>query len=159
MRAPPEAVTTMNAASCSTARRAAASSPSPSAQPIEPAMKSKFITAITAGRPSIRPCAASIASGLPVLALRLLEPLDVALAVAELERIGRRLRQLDPGPAALVEQRLEAELGPDPEVVAAVRADALVRFQVAVEDHVLAARTVAPTGSRAPRAGCCAPAP
>ena len=66
MRAPPEAVITMNAASCSTARRAAASSPSPSAQPIEPAMNSKFITAITAGRPSIRPCAASIASGSPV---------------------------------------------------------------------------------------------
>ena len=66
MRAPPEAVTTTNAASCSTARRAAASMPSPSAQPIEPAMKSKFITAITAGRLSIRPCAASIASGLPV---------------------------------------------------------------------------------------------
>ena len=67
MRAPPDAVITTKAASCSTASRAAASSPSPSAQPIDPAMKSKFMTAITAGRPSILPCAASIASGLPVL--------------------------------------------------------------------------------------------
>ena len=54
MRAPPEAGTTISAASCSTASRAAASSPSPTATPIEPPMKPKSNAAITAGAPPMR---------------------------------------------------------------------------------------------------------
>ena len=62
MRAPPEAGTTSSAASCSTASRAAASSPSPTAIPIEPPMNSKSKAAITVGRPPTVPCATTSAS-------------------------------------------------------------------------------------------------
>src|SRR6185312_5099108 len=62
MRAPPDAGTTTRAASCSTASRAAARSPSPTATPIEPPMKLKSKAATTAATPPIVPCATTSAS-------------------------------------------------------------------------------------------------
>ena len=67
MRAPPEAVNTISGASCSTASRAAARMPSPTAAPIEPPMNSNSIAATTAWWPSIRPCATTSASSRCVL--------------------------------------------------------------------------------------------
>ena len=53
IRAPPEAVKTTKAPRAATASRAAATKASPRPAPIEPPMKAKFMTATTAGRPSI----------------------------------------------------------------------------------------------------------
>ena len=66
MRAPPEAVKMTRAASCSTARRAAATMPSPTAGPMEPPMNSNDIAATTALWPPTRPCATTMASSSPV---------------------------------------------------------------------------------------------
>ena len=107
-------------------------------------MKSKFMTATTAGRPSTVPRAASSASTVLVRALRVLQAVGVLLLVAEAERVDRRLGHLQPGPAALVEERPEPVLGTDPHVEAAVRADPLVLVEVAVEDHPLAGRALVP---------------
>ena len=78
------------------------------------------------------------------LDLRLLEALGVAFAVPELERVGRRFRQLDGLVDALVEQHPQALLGADTQVVAAVRADQQVGLELAVEDHLGAGQTLAP---------------
>ena len=63
MRAPPDAATTTSAARSATADRAAVSSPSPTATPIEPPMNSKSIAATTTGWPPIVPAATFSASG------------------------------------------------------------------------------------------------
>jgi len=55
MRAPPEAGTTINAASCSTASLAAASTASPAAIPIDPPMNWNSKTATTQAKLSICP--------------------------------------------------------------------------------------------------------
>src|SRR3546814_4740032 len=56
----------------------------------------------------------------------------------------RRLGQLDPVVPAIVEQHGQALLGRDPEVVAAMRADMQVRFEIAVENHLPAVRAFVP---------------
>jgi hypothetical protein len=68
MRAPPEEGITISGASCSTASRAAASSPSPTAMPMEPPMKAKLKAAITVAWPPMVPVATMMASFSPVLA-------------------------------------------------------------------------------------------
>ena len=127
MRAPPEAGTTISAASRSTARRAAATNASPTAIPIEPPMNAKSKAATTAATPPIRPSATASASlALAAGAERGLvfaQPLGVALAVAEAQRVGRDLRRLDRLEVAAVEQQLEPRLAADAEMVAAAAAD------------------------------------
>src|SRR6185437_4482068 len=73
-----------------------------------------------------------------VLRLRLLEALGIALAVAELERIGDRLRQLDAAVGTLVEQHGEAALGRQAHMVAAGMADEEVGLELAMEQHLAA---------------------
>ena len=67
MRAPPVAVKTISGACCSTASRAAATIPSPTAAPIVPAMNSNAMAATTARWPLMVPCATRMASFRPVL--------------------------------------------------------------------------------------------
>jgi hypothetical protein len=62
MRAPPEAGTTISAASCKTASLAAARIASPAATPTDPPMKANSNAATTAATPPIRPCATTTAS-------------------------------------------------------------------------------------------------
>src|SRR4029077_8436328 len=66
------------------------------------------------------------------------------LAVAELQRIQIDLRQLGPLVLALVEQQLQAAHDPDPQMMAAMGADPLVRLELAVEDHLAAGRALVP---------------
>ena len=89
MRAPPEAVKTISGASCSTASRAAATMPSPTAAPIEPPMNSNSIaatTALMAVDAAVRDDDRVVEVG---LVARLLQPVGVALGVAEPQRIER----------------------------------------------------------------------
>ena len=65
MRAPPEAENTISGALRATARSAAITSPSPTAVPIEPPMKSKSSSAITVTRPPMAPLATTSASVRP----------------------------------------------------------------------------------------------
>ena len=53
MRAPPEVQTTRSGVRCSSASSAARVTPSPTALPMQPPTKPKFITAITSGLPPI----------------------------------------------------------------------------------------------------------
>ena len=111
MRAPPEAGTTISAASRSTARRAAATSASPTATPIDPPMKREIERGDDrrdAADPALRE-RHRVAAGAE-RRLRLAQPLGVALAVAEPQRIDRDPRQLDLLEHAAVEQQLEARL-------------------------------------------------
>ena len=58
----------MRGLSCSTARRAAVTIPSPTPAPMEPPMKANSKAATTAGRPSIVPWATAMASSIAVFA-------------------------------------------------------------------------------------------
>ena len=78
------------------------------------------------------------------LRLGLLQAVGVALAVAELERVDRDLRQFDGCVFAVVEQQFQSFLRADAHVVAAVAADELVLLQLAVEQHLLALRAFVP---------------
>src|SRR5690606_16718244 len=78
------------------------------------------------------------------LALRLLQAIGVALGVAELERVDRNRRQLGQVVLALVEQHAEPALGVETHVVPAVRADVQLLLQLAMEDHLRAARALMP---------------
>ena len=78
------------------------------------------------------------------LVARLPQPVGVALAVAEAQRVGRRARQLDAVPAALVEGPGQALGRGRAHVVAAMRADLEVLLEVAVEDHLLAGGALRP---------------
>ena len=94
MRAPPDAANRMNGRALVESRpRAAVTIASPAAMPSEPPMKSKSCTATVTGMPSSVPSPTLIASCMPVLACALLQPVGVALLVAELQRIQRHLRQ------------------------------------------------------------------
>ncbi len=157
MRAPPEAVNTISGASCSTASRAAATRPSPTAAPIEPPMNSNAIAAdhrLVAADRAVRGDDRVVEMR---LVARLAQPVGVALAVAEAQRIGRRLRQLDAVPAALVEGPGQALERGRAHVVAAMRADLEVLLEVACEDHLLAGGALLPEIVRhlAPRRAAC----
>src|SRR6202011_2562523 len=52
--------------------------------------------------------------------LTLPEALGIAPAIAELQRVDDRFRQLDPGEGTVTEDELEALLGADPQVMAAI---------------------------------------
>src|SRR5690606_15523825 len=73
----------------------------------------------------------------------LLEPVDVFLRIAELERVlahfGRGQQLI-----AFVEQLREPHIGADAAVVFAARADVAVRLELAREQHVVAARALDP---------------
>src|SRR5260221_2741232 len=74
----------------------------------------------------------------------LLQPVDIALAVAELERIDHRLGQLDAVERAVVEQHGEAALRVQPHVEAAGMADEEIGLELAVKQHLAAARAFVP---------------
>ena len=76
--------------------------------------------------------------------LPFLQPVGVAFAVAESQRIDDRPRQFDPGKAAVVEQHLEAPLGADAQMMAAIAADVKIGFELAIKQHLLAARAFVP---------------
>ncbi len=109
-------------------------------------MNSKSNAAITSGWPPSRPLATTMASPSPVLPWASLQPVGVALDVAELQGIDGILRKLGTLILAVVEQQLQPPLPADAEMVAAIRmrADAQVRLQLAVEDHLLALRAFLP---------------
>src|SRR3546814_20405504 len=79
-----------------------------------------------------------------VLGLGLAQAVAVALAVAELQRVERHLRQLDRLELAVVKQQLQAPPRGDAHVEAAVRADPQAVLQLAVENHLAAARALFP---------------
>ncbi len=145
MRAPPEAVNTISGASCSTASFAAATMPSPTAAPIEPAMNAKSITATTARCPPIVPCATAERIVAMRRVARRAQAVGVALAVAEAQRVGRHFRQLDAGELALVERPAQPLLARCarrwwPQCGQTLQ----VLLQLGVEDHLLAGGTLQP---------------
>ena len=109
-------------------------------------MKPKSCTATTTGSAfdacRSRPC---IASCRPVLALRLLQAVGVALLVAELQRIDRDLRQRRRRTRCRRRRsNFSRCLGADPHVVARAGDDELVRLEVLVEDHLPGIRALDP---------------
>jgi hypothetical protein len=75
---------------------------------------------------------------------RFLQAVGVALAVAEAQRIGGRLGQLDLRVAAFVEQHGKAALGRQAHVMVAMRAHARVGVEIAVKDHLAARVALVP---------------
>ena len=76
--------------------------------------------------------------------LRLAKPVGITLAVAELEWIDDGLRQLDARVAALIEQHREAPFRIEPEMMSAIAADEEDRLEIAVKQHLAAARAFVP---------------
>ncbi len=76
--------------------------------------------------------------------VRLLEPVGIALAIAEAQRIDDRLRQLDAGEFAVVEQHGETALRIEPHVERAGVADIEIGLELAMEEHLAAARAFVP---------------
>src|SRR5258706_3342892 len=72
------------------------------------------------------------------LGLGFAQPVAVALAVAEFQRIGLALGQFDALVLGLVEQQFQAAGDGQPHVIAAMGAHAQCCFQLAVEDHLAA---------------------
>ena len=82
----------MNGARFSTAAVMPATIASPAAMPSVPPWNAKSCTAVTTSWPSSLPTAASTASLRAGLGAMFLQPVGVALDVAEFQRIGGRLR-------------------------------------------------------------------
>ncbi len=120
MRAPPDAVKITRAASCSTASRAAATMPSPTAAPIEPPMNSNAIAAATTFWPPTLAMGDDDGVLEPGLLPRLAQAVGVALLVAEAQRVGGAPGQLDAGELAAVEGPFQALGRGGAHVVAAV---------------------------------------
>src|SRR5690242_2792552 len=78
------------------------------------------------------------------LRLRLAKPFGIAFAIAELEWIDDRLGQLDAGVAAVIEQHGEAPLRIESQMMAAIAANEERRLEIAVKQHLAAARTFVP---------------
>src|SRR4029077_19190116 len=76
--------------------------------------------------------------------LCLFEAIGVAFLIAEAQGIERRLAQLDLRVSALVEQQGEAALGIETQMVPAIAADEQVRLELAMKQHLLAARAFVP---------------
>ena len=74
----------------------------------------------------------------------LLQAIRVPLYVAELERVGQRLRSGDFFVSRVVEQRGEAGLGSERHVVAGARNHHEIGFQILVEDELAALRAFDP---------------
>src|SRR5262249_27900023 len=81
--------------------------------------------------------------GLARLSLALAQPVGITFAIAEFERIDDRPRPVD-ALIAGIEQQVEALLGAEPHMVAAMRADMQMRRELAMEDHRAAARAFDP---------------
>ena len=93
MRAPPDAANMMNGVPRSTAVSSPVITASPAAMPSEPPMKSKSCTPID-DRQAFELAEAELDRVVQAgLGARVLEAVDVAALVAELQRIGRDLRQ------------------------------------------------------------------
>src|SRR5208282_5918905 len=67
------------------------------------------------------------------------QTLGVALVVAEVQRVGRYLRQLDLYENAVIEQHREARAAADAEMMPAMAAHLQIGRQLAMEQHLLAA--------------------
>ena len=85
----------------------------------------------------------------------LLQPVGVALVVAERSGSAGTSGAGSASMDAVIEQRGETLLGADAHMMAALRADVLRRDQIAVEDHLAAAGAFAPEIVR--RVAGCAP--
>ena len=71
--------------------------------------------------------------------LAFFEPIGVAPPVAEPQRIGDCLGQLDPGEGPIVKGNLQAQLSADPKMMAAVTANIKICLELAIKEHLLAA--------------------
>ena len=81
----------------------------------------------------------------PVLVARVLQPVGVALLVAELQRIDRRpSANVDVSQAAVVEEVLRSARRAASACDGRIRADVLVGLEIAVEDHLAASRALDP---------------
>ena len=80
----------------------------------------------------------------PMGRLRLFQAVAIAPAVAKAQRVDDRLGQFDAREVAIVEQDREAPRGADAQMVAAVAANVEIGVELAVEQHLLAARTLFP---------------
>ena len=137
MRAPPEAANMMKGVPLPIAVSRPLTSASPAAMPSEPPMKSKSCTRHH-HRQAVEPAEAELDRVIGAgLAARVLEAVDVAALVAELQRIDRHVRDRDVEPGLAVEHRLEARQGAHAHVIVRAGDDELVGLHVLVE-HELA---------------------
>ena len=73
-----------------------------------------------------------------------LQTIRIALAVAELQRIVRNVRQLGPRVHTLVEDDRQPRISGNPQMIITVLADMQILVQVAMEDHLIAAWAFVP---------------
>ena len=96
------------------------------------------------GQPVQRPARGDQRIALPGLGAVFLQPVAIALVVAEAQRVLRHLRRGQALMRALVEQRRKPLLRADAHMVAALRTDVLRGHEIAVEHHLAAAGAFAP---------------
>ena len=121
---------------------------SPTTAPIEPPMNPKSMTQIATGSPVIVPVPQIAASRMPVASLGGGDPVRVGLLVDEAERVDRLQSGIALDERALVEELLQPRRRRQPEMVAAVRADAERLVELLVEQLLLARGALRPQVGR-----------
>ena len=76
--------------------------------------------------------------------LPFLQPVGVSLAIAEFERVDDGFWQLDPRKGAIVEHDLQPQRCADAQMMTAIAADVKVGIELALKQHLLAARAFVP---------------
>ena len=144
IRAPPDAVKTISGASCSTASLARRKDTFADRR----AHRTADELELHRGNDSLLTVDLAVRDHDRIVEMRLvarfLQPFRIALGVTKPQRISDDLWQLDPGEAALVEGEAEPFDRADAHVVATMRTDLQICQQVAMEDHLLAGRTLVP---------------
>ena len=145
IRAPPEDGTTISAAPRSTASARRRDNRFADRDPHRSAHEGEIERRHDCGKAADlavrhRDCVAAAA----LRGLRLPEPVGIALAIAEAQRIERGFRLLDPLESAVIEQHLEPRRPADPEVMPAIAAHLEIGRELAMEQHLLATRALAP---------------
>ena len=152
MRAPPEAVKMMKGVCCSIARNMPATMASPAAMPSEPPRNSKSCTATVTCSPLQGAGRQPHRVGGAGLGAIFLEPVGIALDVAEFQRIGGTSGRRQCFIVAIVEQGVEPRLDRDAHVIAGARHHEEIGLQILVEHQRAAVRTFDPEIFRAFRA-------
>ena len=143
MRAPPEAANSTSGRFFSSAVSKPRMIASPAAMPSEPPMKAKSCTGRrSAGPRSCRRVEDGVVQ--PGLGAGVLQPVGVALLVAELQRIDGDLRVVEQLVLAVVEEELQPLLGRDPHVVAGDGMTNWLLLEIPVEDHLAGLGTLDP---------------
>ena len=117
---------------------------SPTTEPIEPPMNAKSMTQMATRVPSMAPKPQTAASRRPVASLAAATRSGIRLLVDEAERVHRLQARVALVERVVVQQLGEARVDAQPEVVAALGADAQVLLELLVVEHLAAVGALGP---------------